>query len=108
MEQAIIADPWIDQVLVVGEGRPHLVAIVVPSVGASTEEPALLSRIESRCRAFPGYARIRRVIVADEPWTLDNDLMTATLKLKRQKILDLYGERLAAVYEEDARIPAEA
>jgi long-chain acyl-CoA synthetase len=108
MEQAIIADPWIDQVLVAGEGRPHLVAIVVPSGGASREETVLLSRIESRCRAFPGYARIRRVIVADEPWTLDNDLMTATLKLKRQKILDLYGERLAAIYEEDARIPAEA
>jgi long-chain acyl-CoA synthetase len=108
MEQAIIADPWIDQVLVAGEGRPYLVAIVVPSGGASREETVLLSRIESRCRAFPGYARIRRVIVADEPWTLDNDLMTATLKLKRQKILDLYGERLAAIYEEDARIPAEA
>ncbi|MGE0650354.1 MAG: long-chain fatty acid--CoA ligase [Alphaproteobacteria bacterium] len=107
MEQTIVADPWIDQALVAGEGRPYLVAIVVPSGGAPKEEPALLSRIESRCRAFPGYARIRRVIVADEPWTLENDLMTATLKLKRQKILGLYADRLDAVYAEDSRVPAE-
>jgi long-chain acyl-CoA synthetase len=99
MEHAIVADPWFDQVLVAGEGRPYLVAIVVPASGAPGDNSVLLRRIENRCRAFPGYARIRRVIVADEPWTLENDLMTATLKLKRRKILDLYDERLAAVYE---------
>jgi long-chain acyl-CoA synthetase len=103
MEHAIVADPWFDQVLVAGEGRPYLVAIVVLAPGAPSDIFVLLRRIESRCRAFPGYAHIRRVIVADEPWTLENDLMTATLKLKRRKILDLYDERLAAVYEESSQ-----
>ncbi|MFT5540756.1 MAG: long-chain acyl-CoA synthetase [Alphaproteobacteria bacterium] len=99
MEEAIAADAAIDQVLVAGEGHPYLIAIVVQAGKVAIDEAALLTRIEQRCRNFPGYARIRQVIVADVPWTLENDLMTATLKLKRQKILDLYADRIAALYQ---------
>jgi long-chain acyl-CoA synthetase len=102
MEEAIAAGVAVDQVLVAGEGHPYLIAIVVLADKAVMDEAALLARIEKRCRNFPGYARIRRVIVADAPWTLENDLMTATLKLKRQKILDLYADRIDALYGNDA------
>lgn len=103
MEHAIAGHPAIEQVVVAGEGRPFLTAIVVPAGGKDAGEDALLNAVESRCRDFPGYARVRRVIKADEPWTLDNDLMTATLKLKRAKIIDHYKDRLDAIYEEDER-----
>jgi long-chain acyl-CoA synthetase len=100
MEEAIAADPAIGQVLVAGEGQPYLIALVVLADKAAVDEGTLLARIEQRCRNFPGYARIRQVIVADAPWTLENDLMTATLKLKRQKVLDLYADRIEALYDD--------
>lgn len=105
MERAIAADPAIGQVVVAGEGRPFLAAIVVPAAGAAAGEDALLAAVEARCKDFPGYARIRRVIVAEEPWTLENDLMTATLKLKRSKIIEHFKDRLDALYESHERMP---
>ncbi len=39
-------------------------------------------------RDFPGYAKIRRLGLLLEPWTVDNGLLTPTLKVKRAKVLE--------------------
>jgi long-chain acyl-CoA synthetase len=107
MEMAIALDPLVDQVMVVGEGKPYLGALVVLNpdlwTGLAAEydldpssdqslcderlESELLKRIRSQLKDFPGYAKIRRVALLLEPWTIENDLLTATLKVKRQKVL---------------------
>jgi long-chain acyl-CoA synthetase len=118
IEMAVTGDPLFEQVLVVGEGRPFLSALVVvnPDVYrdvADTEglsrdpveadeagqlEPVLQRRIEERLVAFPGHARIRRVALAACPWSIENDRMTPTMKLKRAKILADYREALTRLY----------
>ncbi len=118
MEMAIALDPLIEQIMVVGEGKPYLGALVVlnsdlwngfadefeldPSQTASLEderlESAVLKRIRLALRDFPGYAKIRRVALLLEPWTIDNGLMTPTLKIKRQKVLDHCREQVESLY----------
>jgi long-chain acyl-CoA synthetase len=48
---------------------------------------------------FPGYAKILRLSVAKEPWSIENGLVTPTLKLKRKSILDRYMDELDRLYE---------
>ncbi|MFA7387802.1 MAG: long-chain fatty acid--CoA ligase [Thiohalobacteraceae bacterium] len=108
MEMAIAMDPWFEQVMVVGDGRPFLSALVVFSVerwpleaerlgvDSGLDEAlhdervcaAVLERVAARIREFPGYAQIRRVACYMEPWTIDAGLITPTLKLRRERILE--------------------
>ena len=49
--------------------------------------------------AFPGYAKVRRVSLTLEPWTVENGLQTATLKLKRTRVFEHYHKEIAHLYE---------
>lgn len=118
MELAISLVPAIDQALVIGEGRPYLAAIVVlnteewlklaarfkldPDVDESLKndklQTYLLKKIKGCLKDFPGYAKIRRLIPTLEPWTVDNGLLTPTLKAKRARILKRYADTITAIY----------
>jgi long-chain acyl-CoA synthetase len=118
MEMAIIADPLFEQVMIVGEGRPYLAALVVleatqwqtlaATLGVAADDPAatenkavldaLLQRIGQRTAAFPGYTQIRRIAVTREPWTIDNGLITPTLKLRREQILARFQSQVQQLY----------
>jgi long-chain acyl-CoA synthetase len=118
LEQALTADPLIAQALVVGEGRPFLAAVLVlgspgwaalaRAIGLDPDDPAalgdagakraVLRRAEQALAAFPGYARVREVHLAGEPWTVENGLLTATLKPRRAEILRRHADAVAALY----------
>ncbi len=119
MEMAIALDGLIEQVMVVGEAKPYLAALVVPEpaqfaefargLGLDPDTPAtldderltqaLLERIGVRLHSFPGYAQIRRLAVLREPWSVENALMTPTLKLRRGRIVERHADVLARLYE---------
>ena len=119
LEMAITLDGLFSQALIVGEGRPYLTALVVldPDVygafasdaGLDREatlgdlgrrlEEILLERIGHLLQSFPGHVRIRRLAVAEEPWTVENGLLTPTLKLKREPILNQYRTGVERLYE---------
>jgi len=123
MEMAIALDPLLEQVMVVGEGKAFLGAIVVvdteqwascarelglnpDSDRSLSDEKAVaevLRRIRHRLKGFPGYAKIRRVVLLREPWTIENGLITPTLKVKRQQVLHRYEPQLGAMYAESSR-----
>ena len=118
MEQAIAADPLFEHVLVVGEGRPFLAALVslqaeqcqrlADELGVNLADAdgldckpvvdELLRRIAQRTGVFPGYAQIRRVVVTREPWTIDNGLITPTLKLRRERIVAYFPTHMQRLY----------
>ncbi|PVV27416.1 MAG: hypothetical protein B6D79_02530 [gamma proteobacterium symbiont of Ctena orbiculata] len=110
MEMCIAIDSLFDQVLVVGESKPYLSAIVVlnpehaQTLGLDTNDLSeqqmqeLLARINNHLDNFPGYAKIIRVTVLAEPWSVENGLITPTLKLKRNKILDRYANQYDEMY----------
>ena len=104
-----------------GEGRSFLSALLVLDAdlwtglareyGLAAEKPDSLSdprlvkdmlkRIRLALRDFPGYAKIRRATLMLEPWTVDNGLMTPTLKVKRQQVLKHYGDQVERMYSLD-------
>ena len=118
MEQAISMDPLFEHALVLGEGRSYLTALLVlseelwaglaremaldPGAAESLKDPHLHKEILKRVRLahldFPGYAKIRRVTLTLEPWTVDNGLLTPTLKVKRNRVLERYREEIERMY----------
>ena len=118
MENAIALDELVDQVMVIGEGKPFLSALVVPNPEAFARiaqglqlDPAneavccdenvvsiFMQHVEQRTQSFPGYAQVRSVAVVNEPWTPDNGLATPTLKLRRNRILERYQELTEKLY----------
>lgn len=95
-EQAILQDTGFEQVLVIGEGRAALGLIAVSAV---TDLRELCRRANDQLHTFPGYAKIRHVMRAPEAWTVDNGLMTPTLKLKRREIEKRYAREIEAMYQ---------
>jgi len=92
-EQAIMRDTVFEQVMVVGEGRPHLGLVCVSKLD---NEKELCARANAQLKDFPGYARIRFIARVAEPWTVDNGLITPTLKLKRNKIEERFASEIEA------------
>ncbi len=95
IEQSIAADPVFQQVMLVGEGKPFLTLVAVTG---ETEERALVQRANQRLSQFPRYARVRRVVPVQEPWTIENGMLTPTLKLKRAAVAERYREQIEQVY----------
>jgi long-chain acyl-CoA synthetase len=96
VEFALSRDPIFEQVMVVGEGRPFLILLAVTR---EPNEQTLLNRANEQLREFPRWVRIRRVIIGPEPWSIDNGLLTPTLKLKRPLVADRFKHAIDAVYE---------
>ena len=119
MEGAITLEPLFSQVVVVGEGKPYLSALLVlehdawqylaGQLGIDPKAPAVLAdkqlhrhclaRLNERLSNFPGYAQIRRVHLSLEPWSIENDLLTSTLKVKRKKVMKLFSEQIEQLYQ---------
>jgi long-chain acyl-CoA synthetase len=118
LERAITADPLFEQAYVFGDNRPFIACMVVlapaswarlasnlgldprapASLEASAARAAVLKKIASLTREFPYYARPRAVSITLEPWTIENSLMTPTLKLKRNSLAARYASEIDALY----------
>jgi len=92
----------IAQAMVYGERKPHLVALIVPDAEIANE-PDVRARIEravDRVNADVSVIeKIRRFILADEPFTIENEQMTPSMKIRRHVIGSCYGERLEALFK---------
>ncbi len=118
MEMALELDPLIEQAMVVGEGRPYLTAVLVlasepwnelarelgldphdrASLTDARVQRAVLKRVRVATRSFPAYARIRAVVLDLDPWTVEDGLLTPTLKLRRKPVLARYRADLDRLY----------
>jgi long-chain acyl-CoA synthetase len=61
-------------------------------------ESAITARVGAQLKEFPGYAQVRRATVSLEPWTMDNGLLTPTLKLKRPKVMEKFIAEIDGMY----------
>jgi len=49
-------------------------------------------------KGFPGYIRVRRVVTTREPWTVENGLLTPTLKVKRERVQEKFRTEIERAY----------
>ena len=61
-------------------------------------EQLVLERVNAQIKQFPGYAQIRRVAVITTAWTVDNGMLTPTLKLRRTKVLEQHHAEFDKLY----------
>src|SRR3954449_2876417 len=89
------------QAMVYGDRRPHLVALLVPDaeIASAPDLHQRLQRAVDRVNAdLSVIERIRRFIVADEPFSIENEQLTPSMKIRRHVIGKAYGERLDGLY----------
>lgn len=115
VEAAILRDPLFDQVMLIGEGRPYLTLLAVLNterweaqratagfdagvLDTRETERYVLRRVAAQLQTFPGYLQVRRLVLSREPWTVENGLMTATLKLKRESVMSRFGAEIDRLY----------
>jgi long-subunit acyl-CoA synthetase (AMP-forming) len=95
VEAALLAQPAIAQVLVTGDARPWLSALVVPAKGHG--EQAIRQAIAAANATLPDYARIGGWAIA-EPFTPLNGMSTGNGRPVRQAILNHHAASIAALY----------
>ena len=93
VEFAIMHDPAFEQVMLVGEGRPYPILL---AVSRETDDKALLKRANEQLKTFPRWMRVRRVLPTTEPWSVENGLLTPTLKLKRPLLQKKFAREIDA------------
>jgi len=85
----------VDAAVVVGHGKPYLTAIFS---GEGLSQSGLAHGVEAVNAQLPHYRRIRKWQVAEEPFSIENGLLTANRKLKRRAIEAAYAEQIDGMY----------
>lgn len=118
VEGMLSLQPEIAQAMVAGDRRPYIVGLVVPNAewavewAAANDERFDLAELQT-LPAFRNAMRaavdrvnqdlsviekVRQFAFADEPFTIENEQMTPSMKIRRHKIRKVYGERMDALY----------
>jgi long-chain acyl-CoA synthetase len=115
IEAAILRDPLFEHALVVGDGKPFLAAVVAlnrdgweklaAAVAVPAAEPAsaavkalVVRRLGARLAHLARHAQVRAVHPTLDQWTVENGLLTPTLKTKRATLQSKYGKDIDKIY----------
>jgi long-chain acyl-CoA synthetase len=119
IENTIQSDETFEQAMVIGEGESYLSALLVlnsdkwfslareleldamdnASLSNKKLQQYVIQKLRSLLHDFPAYAKIRRVSLTLEPWTIDNGLLTPTMKVKRAKVLEHHQDDIKKLYQ---------
>lgn len=119
VEGMLTLQPEIVQAMIAGDRRPYMVALLVPDpdwvqewcaangqtcsftglAENSAFRTALGRAVERVNRDLSVIERVRRFVLADEPFTIENGQLTPSLKIRRHVIREIYGDRLDALYK---------
>jgi long-subunit acyl-CoA synthetase (AMP-forming) len=108
IESLLLADPMLELAMVSGVGQPAAYALVVlaedlrpRSADAAVRERVerelgrLLDQVNAR---VADYERLQMIVVARQPWTIENGMLTPTMKIKRSRIEDSASAQVEAWY----------
>ncbi|TCP66653.1 AMP-dependent synthetase/ligase [Sphingomonas sp. PP-CE-1G-424] len=118
VEGMLTLQPEIAQAMIAGDKRPYMVALIVPDPEWTQEwcagngdacsfarlaensefRTALGAAVERVNKELTVTERIRRFVLADGPFTIENEQLTPSLKIRRHVLKQAYGERLDGLY----------
>jgi len=119
IEMLLGEDDVIEQVVVIGDDRPYMTALIVPEMtrlkvlAESHDIPTgeagelvhsnkvrllLQKRLEKAQSSLPGYEKVVNFTLLDEPFSMEEGTMTNTLKLRRKKIQEKYRDLIEEMY----------
>ena len=94
LEGLLMAEPEIVQAVVAGEGQPAIVALLVPAEGMEAKVPEAVTRVNAR---LSNIERIRKTTTV-EPFTVENGMLTPTMKVKRRIVLQNHAKELEVLH----------
>ena len=98
IENMITNEPEIDQCMVYGDKKSYLVAIIVPNKDFLKEKEKINNVIEKINKKLTLLEKIKRIQLIDENFSIENGLMTPTMKVKRKKVTEKYKNLLEKLY----------
>ncbi|RKU17210.1 long-chain fatty acid--CoA ligase [Candidatus Poribacteria bacterium] len=123
IESQLVQSPFIDQIMLVGNERKNVAALIVPNFDAlkswasenevdSSDIPKMLKTREvqqliqremrERLTDFADFEQVRRFALLEKEFSQEEDEMTPTLKLKRNVIIEKYGDLIEGMYPEES------
>ncbi len=98
IENMITNEPEIDQCMVYGDKKNYLVALIVPNKDFLNEKEKINKVIEKINTKLTLLEKIKRIQLIDENFSIENGLMTPTMKVKRKKVTEKYKNLLENLY----------
>jgi len=98
IENMITNEPEIDQCMVYGDKKNYLVALIVPSKDFQKEKEKINDVIEKINKKLTLLEKIKKIQLIDENFSIENGLMTPTMKVKRKKVTEKYKNQLEKLY----------
>ena len=98
IENMITNEPEIDQCMVYGDKKNYLVALIVPSKDFLKEKEKINNVIEKINKKLTLLEKIKRIQLIKENFSIENGLMTPTMKVKRKKVTEKYKNQLEKLY----------
>jgi len=102
VEGMLTLQPEILQAMVHGDRHPYLVGLLVPDPEYA-KGPDVMKQLSAAVdrvnKDVSVIEKVRRFILADAPFTVENEMLTPSLKIRRHVIRKYYGERLDALYK---------
>ena len=99
IENNLLKLNFIEQVLAYGDNKPYLVSLIVLSNdNKNLKSEKIFEGIEKINKTLSKIEKIKKFIVIKKQFTIENGLLTPTLKLKRYKIIEKYKSELEKLY----------
>ncbi len=123
IESQLVQSPYIDQIMLIGNERKNIAALIVPNFDAlkswasendvdNSDIPELLKtrdvqqliqkQIRDRLTDFADFEQVRRFALLEKEFSQEEDEMTPTLKLKRNVIKEKYGNVIEGMYPDES------
>jgi len=109
MEWGFAENPLVEQVCVTGLALPQPIALLVLSelgkqADASAVEASLTLTVDQINQKLSSFERVHRLVILDEPWEVDNGLLTPTMKIRRNVLHRRYHDHFQEWYQHPSPI----
>ncbi len=119
IELILSQSPLIEQICVIGDNRKYLSALIVPSYTMVAEKlkharlqlinkqdfanskqvnALVLENINELQKDLPVYEKVVKIAILPEPFSIDNSLLTNSLKVRRKEINKVYAKEISQLY----------
>ena len=98
IENMITNEPEVDQCMVYGDKKNYIVALIVPNKDFLNQKEKIQDVIKKINKKLTLLEKIKKIQLIDESFSIENGLMTPTMKVKRKKVTEKYKNHLEKLY----------